>query len=80
MIKSETGTKYVALDGIWEYRRKRRHSSIEHNAPGENGLWEYLVDVEVHLKMVCPSKIKATLKVPDHSMAGKKTSCARHLF
>ena len=24
------GTKYVALDGIGEYRRERRHSSIEH--------------------------------------------------
>lgn len=68
------GTTYVALDGIGEYRRERRHSSIHTNATGENGL------LEVHLKIVCPGTIKAALKVPNHSLAGKKTSCARHLF
>ena len=47
------------------------------NATGENGLLEYFIGVDVHLKIVCPRKIKATLKVPNHSLAGKKTSCAR---
>lgn len=80
MIKSEMGTTYVALDGTGEYRRERRHSSIHTNETGENGLLEYFIGVEVHLKIVCPGTIKAALKVPNHSLAGKKTSCARHLF